>query len=102
MTYWGLLLFLPSTPVLPTFTSLLDVSSISVRVCAPPVVKQFNFLFLNSKHVSGGPIKLPGCTLSVGVHSSRRLYGHGTGVVIASNLRTYSIVCHTPASSQYR
>ena len=35
------------------------------------------------------------------VHSSRRLYGHGTGVVFASNLPTCSILCHIPASSQY-
>ena len=56
MTYWRLLLLLFSTPVLPTFTSPVDVSCISRSVCARPV-KQFNFLLLNSQDVvSGGQI----------------------------------------------
>ena len=93
MTYWGLLLLLPSTPVLSTFTSPEDASRISTRACAPAVVKQFHFLFLNSQYVVSG-----GQTLSVAIHSSQCFYGHCTGVVVASNLPTCSIVCHTPAS----
>ena len=87
MTYWGLPLFLPSNPVLSAFISPVDSSCVSIHVCAPPFVKQFPSLFLNARDVVSG-----GQTLSVAVHSSRLLYGHGTGVVVASNLPTCSIV----------
>ena len=68
MTYWGLLLVLLSTSVLPTFASPVTASCISISGCGPPVVKQFSFLFPNS-------------------HISRRLYGHDPRVVVTAGSR---------------